>query len=185
MPRLHLADDTHGNPLSAHWTCAHLLTRRREGGGFYPACALGTAAERVRWAMAIKDGQLAAIRLARVALSQFIRPDLEAVRQLLGNRSDGADRPRRAEVQAAWSRLVAVFNRFVAAEPGLFEAAGIQGDALQQCFAEAMAEFSGRQWGREWQMAESVVSRYPWPIVAFFRPDLVRDGAVAAAEPPE
>jgi hypothetical protein len=24
-------------------------------------------------------------------------------------------------------------------------------------------------------MAESIVGRYPWPIVAFFRPDLLRD----------
>ena len=141
MPRLHLANDTDGNMLIGHWTCAHLVTRRREARGFYPACALGTAADRVRWAVAIKEGQLAAIRLARVELSQFIRPDLEAVRKLLGSRLDGADRPRRAEVQAAWSRLGAVFNQFVAAEPGRFADGGMQSCALQHGYRESMSEF--------------------------------------------
>lgn len=183
MPRLHLASDTHGNQLNAHWTCAHLVSRRRESGGFYPGCALGPAADRVSWATAMKEGQLVAIRRARVELSQFIRPALEEVRRLLGVRLDAIDRPRRLEVQAAWSRLVSVFNEFVTAHPDLFEEAGIATDALQRCFAEAMAEFSNRQWGRDWQMAESVVARYPWPIVAFFRPDLVRDRAVVKAEP--
>jgi hypothetical protein len=32
-------------------------------------------------------------------------------------------------------------------------------------------------------MAESIVSRYLWPIAAFFRPDLIRDGVVTETQP--
>ena len=181
MPRLHLAQDTHGRQLPAHWTCAHLGGRRREEGGFYPACRLGSNEERVRWAAALKEGQLTAIRRARVELSQFIRPQLERVRDVIGSRDTASGRPRREDLQSAWMGLDMAFSGFVQDHIELFEAAGIEGAALQRCFSEAMAEFSGRQWGGEWQMAESVVSRYTWPIVAFFRPDLVRDGAVVDA----
>ena len=185
MPRLHLASDTHGRQLPANWTCAHLGGRRRQEGGFYPACAIGSRQERVRWAAALKEGQLAAIRTARVELSQFIRPELERVRDVIGSRDTASGRPRREDLQAAWTGLDIAFSGFVEDHSDLFEAAGIESEALQRCFSEAMVEFSGRQWGREWQMADSVVSRYPWPIVAFFRPDLVRDGAVVEAQAPQ
>jgi hypothetical protein len=46
MLRLHLATDIHGRQLPAPWTCAHLLSRRRETGGFYAGCALGTKPEK-------------------------------------------------------------------------------------------------------------------------------------------
>ena len=184
MPSLHLPTDTHGRQLQAHWTCAHLEGRRREAGGFFPACALGSAPERERWATALQGEQLAAIRQARVELSRFIRPQLEQVRTVVAAGRDPLDRPRRLQVQEAWAALVQAFGAFVREHPDLFAAAGIDGAAIEQCFAEAMQEFGGREWSREWRMAESVVRRYPWPIVAFFRPDLVRDGAVAKATAP-
>ena len=83
MPSLHLPTETHGRQLQAHWTCAHLEGRRREEGGFFPACALGSAAERERWATALQGEQLAAIRQAGVELSRFIRPQLEHVRTVI------------------------------------------------------------------------------------------------------
>ncbi|HEY8738823.1 MAG TPA: hypothetical protein VIO62_17475 [Candidatus Dormibacteraeota bacterium] len=184
MPSLHLPTDTHGRQLQAHWTCAHLEGRRREGGGFFPACALGSAAERARWATALQGDQLAAIRLARVELSRFIRPQLEHVRSVIGAGRDPLERPHRQQALEAWAGLVAAFAGFVREHSELFLAAGIDPVAIEECFAEAMHEFGGRQWAREWRMAESVVRRYPWPIVAFFRPDLVRDGAVVETTRP-
>ena len=184
MPSLHLPTDTHGRQLQAHWSCAHLEGRRREGGGFFPACALGSATERERWATAVQGEQLAAIRRARVELSRFICPQLERVRSRVGAGRDPGARPRRHEVQEAWASLVDAFATFVRRQPDLLAAAGIEPAAIERCFAEAVDEFGGRKWSREWRMAESVVGRYPWPIVAFFRPDLVRDRAVVASTPP-
>ena len=175
MPRLHLPTDTHGRELKAHWTCAHLAGRRHPSGAWYPGCALGSADDRARWAAVMKDGQLAAIRLARVELSQFIRPQLERVRQANAGQYDVLDSRRRNELRSAWAELVLAFDGFVDREPALFETAGIDPAQIRECFAEAMDEFSRRQGSREWRMAESIVGRYPWPIVAFFRPDLLRD----------
>jgi len=150
MPRLHLATDIRGQPLHAHWTCAHLASRRLDtGGGFYPACVIGTSAVREAWAAQMEVERLAAIRIAWVELSQSIRPALE--------------------------RLSAAFDDFVDAHRELFESAGINPAALLQCFAEATADFSSRQPDGRWQMSESIVTRYPWSIQAFFRPDLARD----------
>lgn len=184
MPSLALPTDTHGRHLQAHWTCAHLEGRRRAAGGFFPACALGSVTERERWATALQGEQLAAIRRARVELSQFIRPQLEKVRSIVEASRDPLERPRRQHVQQAWAGLVTAFSTFIIEHPDLFAAAGIDQVAIERCFAEAMHEFSGREWSREWRMAESVVRRYPWPIVAFFRPDLVRDGAVEKSGSP-
>jgi hypothetical protein len=175
MPRLHLATDIRGRPLQAHWTCAHLVSARHETGGFYPGCLLGTAAERALWAGRRKGERLAAIRLARIELSQAIRSPLEKVRNAIGNPYDAFDSRRRSDVRGAWAGLAAAFDDFVIANPGLFEAAGIEADALRQCFTEAMAEFATRPPGRRWQMSAEVVGRYPWAIQAFFRPDLVRE----------
>ena len=188
MPSLHLPTDTHGRQLQAHWTCAHLESRRRQAGGFFPACAVGSATERERWATALEADQLAAIRRARVVLSQFIRPQLEQVRRVVAAGRDPLERLPRQQVHEAWSALVDTFAAFVRQHPDLFAAAGIEGTAIEQCFAEAMQEVGGREWSREWRMAESVVRRYPRPIVAFFRPDLVRhdevEKATAPAAPP-
>ncbi|HVD00425.1 MAG TPA: hypothetical protein VNG93_04680 [Candidatus Dormibacteraeota bacterium] len=176
MPRLHLATDIRGQPLHAHWTCAHLASRRLDtGGGFYPACVIGTSAVREAWAAQMEVERLAAIRIAWVELSQSIRPALERLRAAIGRPFDPLGSERRAEARAAWSGLSAAFDDFVDAHRELFESAGINPAALLQCFAEATADFSSRQPDGRWQMSESIVTRYPWSIQAFFRPDLARD----------
>ena len=174
LPRLHLPTDIRGKPLHAHWTCAHLVARKQAGGGFYPGCELGGPAERDNWAARLKDDHLIAIRLARVELSEHIRPHLERVRAAIGDPYAGLDSQKRAEARQAWSDLNSAFEDFVDEHPELFTAAGIDPVALRHCWAEATAEFATRAPGRGWLMAESIVSRYPWPIQAFFRPDLAR-----------
>ena len=181
MPRLHLPRDIRGRDLPAHWTCAHLSAGRQDTGGFYARCNLGTAAERARWASGMLESQLPAIRLARIELSESIRPQLELVRQALGEPHQPLDSQRRNQRRAAWEGLVAAFEAFVTAQPGLFLKAGIEPAEIKRCFAEAMEEFTLRPGSRDWRMAESVVGRYPWPIVAFFRPDLVRNAALSEA----
>lgn len=185
MPRLHLPTDIRGNPLHANWTCAHLASRRLPDGGFYPGCILGSAAERAAWAAQMKNERLAAIRLARVELSQAIRPHLERLREVSVGSYGALEGVKRAEVRAAWSGLSAAFDGFVKGHAGLFEQAGINGDALRRCFAEATADFSTRVPGRRWEMSEAIVRRYPWPIQAFFRPDLARDRPPGDAAPPD
>jgi hypothetical protein len=174
MPRLHLATDIRGRPLNAHWTCAHLVSGRHQAGGYYPSCVIGSAADREHWAGSLKDERLTAIRLARVELSQAIRPALEQVRGAIGNPQDGYDSRRRVEARTAWGALVTAFETFVGAHPDLFTAAGIDPKQLQQCFSDATAEFTTRPPGRRWEMSEAIVARYPWAIQAFFRPDLLQ-----------
>jgi len=175
MPRLHLATDIRGRPLNAHWTCAHLVSSRHPEGGFYPSCALGSADERKRWAGQLKEGRLAAIRLARVELSEAIRPQLEQVRGAVAHLRGTFGGLGQAEVRTAWGGLGAAFDSFVNAHPEVFIAAGIDPEQLRRCFAEAIADFSTRAPARPWEMSEAIVSRYPWAIQAFFRPDLLRE----------
>lgn len=184
MPRLHLPTDIRGNPLLAHWTCAHLASRRLPDGGFYPACILGSAAERAAWAASMENERLASIRLARVELSQAIRPHLERLREVSVRGHGALEGTKRAEARAAWSGLSAAFAAFVEGHSELFEQAGIDADALGRCFAEGTEEFSTRVPGRRWEMSETVVRRYPWPIQAFFRPDLARERPPGGTAPP-
>jgi hypothetical protein len=182
MPRLHLAADTRGNLLRPHWTCAHLASYRQPSGGFYAGCSLGTTAERGRWATLMKEERLTAVRLARVELSEAIRPQVERLREQVGGVYDPLDSRRRGETRAAWAALTRAFDGFVEANPDLFAAAGIDSSELRRCFAEATAEFAGRPGTRRWQMSAAIVTRYPWPIIAFFRPDLTRETALEEAD---
>jgi len=103
--------------------------------------------KRERWATALKEGQLATIRRARVELSQSIRPQLEQVRAAVAARRDPFDRAGREEARLAWARRSDAFAEFVDAHTRLFEAAGIEVEAIQRCFVDAMAEFGNRQLG--------------------------------------
>jgi hypothetical protein len=184
LPRLHLPTDIRGNPLHAHWTCAHLVSRRQPDGGFYPSCTIGAAEERASWAAQMEAERLTAIRLARVELSQAIRPQLEHLRRAVVTPYGALEGGRRAEARAAWSALSASFDGFVGAHPELFEAAGINTEALRSCFREATAEFSTRPPGGRWEMSEEILRRYPRPIQVFFRPELVGDRAAGGPAPP-
>jgi len=57
--------DSAGLPRGTWLTCAHLLSgsHPRESGRFYPRCALGTAEDRLRFA--VDEGGRAALRLVR------------------------------------------------------------------------------------------------------------------------
>ena len=175
MPRLHLPTDVRGKQLHAAWTCIHTVSRRHDEGGYYPGCALGDAAARRAWAGSLRQERLPAIRLARVELSEYIRPQLEKLREAFARPPDLRDSPGRAAARAALAGLAEAFDRFVREHPDLFLAAGIDGELLRQCFTEATAEFASRPPGRRWEMEEAIVTRYPWEIIAFFRPDLTRE----------
>ena len=103
--------------------------------------------KRERWATALKEGQLATIRRARVELSQSIRPQLEQVRAAVAARRDPFDRAGREKARLAWARLSDAFAEFVDAHAPPFEAAGIEVEAIQRCFVDAMAQFRDRQLG--------------------------------------
>jgi hypothetical protein len=179
LPSLHFATDTRGQRLKPHWTCAHLDTARREQGGFYGQCMLGSAPERERWSNAMSGGQLGAIRKARVSLSETIRPQVERLMQVVAGK-DGTSRQALlitspSELRPAAAALQQAFERFVDSQRELFSKAGIERDLLVACFAEGVREFVNRPLVTEWQFDATIVSRYPWPVIAFLRPDLVRE----------
>jgi hypothetical protein len=176
-----------GAPLKPHLSCAHLGVGQaaRPGGAYFARCGLGTAEERFRWAEALRHERLDAIRRARLVLSQALRPSLLRLRALMS----GAKRPvgdaDRGQHLEATEALGAAFEKVVGEQTELILAAGIEPEQILECFREALAEFRARPVVGEWRMAEALVTRYPWPIIAFFRPDLIREAGFAGARPPE
>ena len=175
LPRLEMPADSTGEPLKPFWSCAHLGSATEGSGSFYPRCLLGGAAERERWAQAMGPDSIPAIRRARVESSHHIRPQLERLR--LAMREVGA-RPAMlggadAGVASAAEDLARSFAEFLEAHPELFRDAGLEPQDLRQCFGEAMREFLHRVPTGPWRMSDEIVRRYPWQVVAFFRPDLV------------
>jgi hypothetical protein len=180
LPRLLFATDTRGQRLKPSWTCAHLDTAQRENGGYYGQCLLGTREQRERWANAMAAGQLGAVRDARVALSEAIRPQLERLMRVVAGKDGVATTQtilvtRRNELGPAVVALEDAFESFVDGHPDLFRDAGIDPNQLVACFAEGMREFVSRPLVKEWRFDAEIVSRYPWPVIAFLRPDLVRE----------
>lgn len=175
LPRLEMPADSTGEPLNPFWSCAHLGSGTEDSGGFYPRCMLGGAADRERWAQAIGRESIPAIRRARIESSHHIRPQVEVLRAAMGAVSSrpamlgGAD----ADVAAAAEDLVRHFGEYLEGHPELFREAGLEPADLRQCFEEAMSDFLRRVPTGPWRMSEQIVRRYPWQVVAFFRPDLV------------
>ena len=180
LPRLQFPTDTRGQRLKPHWTCAHLETDRREHGGFYGQCLLGAAADRERWAQAMESSQLSAVRQARVQLSEAVRPQVERLMHIVAGK-DGTFHSRtilatqRRELNAAAAELMKAFQAFVVAHEELFRAAEIETVLLLRCFGEGLREFVDRPLVKAWRFDARIVERYPWPIIAFLRPDLVRE----------
>jgi len=180
LPRLHFASDTRGQRLKPHWTCAHLETGQREQGGFYGQCMLGAMTDRERWAQAMESSQIAAIREARIRLSEAIRPQVERLMQVVAGKDGTFYRQailatQRRELDPAAADLSRAFQAFVGGHEDLFKAAAIDTPLLLQCFAEGLREFVDRPLVKEWRFDARIVARYPWPITAFLRPDLVRE----------
>jgi len=180
LPRLHFATDTRGQRLRPHWTCAHLDTGQRGEGGFYGQCLLGATPERERWAKAMMAGQLGAVRTARISLSEAIRPQVERLMQVVAGKdgmglSHAIVVTRHSEVGPAAAALQDAFEGFVDGHGELFKEAGIEPRDLIACFAEGVREFVNRPLVREWRFDAEIVGRYPWPVIAFLRPDLVRE----------
>lgn len=180
LPSLHFATDTRGQRLKPHWTCAHLESGQRVQGGFYGKCLLGAAADRERWARAMRPSQIVAIRQARVQLSEAVRPKVERLMEAMAGKDGTVPgqailATRRWELDPAAAELRRAITSFVGTHAELFQAAGIDVALLLQCFAEGLQEFVDRPLVREWRFDARIVGRYPWPIVAFLRPDLVRE----------
>jgi hypothetical protein len=128
----------------------------------------------------MQPSQVAAIREARVQLSEAIRPQVERLMQVVAGK-DGTFygqailATRRRELDAAAADLSRAFQAFVGGHEELFRAAAIDVPLLLECFAEGLREFVDRPLVKEWRFDARIVERYPWPIIAFLRPDLVRE----------
>jgi hypothetical protein len=148
---------------------------------------LGGEAQREAWAEQTLAGQLEALREARVHLSEFIRPQVETLMQVVAGKDAISITQtilvtRRDEVAPAAAALQGAFESFVDHNCELFVKAGIEPDQLVACFAEGLREFVNRPLVKEWRFDSGIVSRFPWSVIAFLRPDLVREGGQRAPD---
>jgi anti-anti-sigma factor len=103
-----IAATSYGKPLGAHVACAHLVVGELSTNQFYPRCALGSAAERVRWIAMMGPGRL---EVQRALGAEFERLYPDSLRKLVAAKAEALAEPpdRRTSRQA----LGAVIREFV------------------------------------------------------------------------
>ena len=103
-----IAATSYGKPLGAHVTCAHLVVGELSTNQFYPRCALGSAADRVRWIAMMGPARL---EVQRALGAEFERRYPDSLRKLIAAKAEALAEPpdRRTSRQA----LAAVIREFV------------------------------------------------------------------------
>ncbi len=103
-----IAATSYGKPLGAHVACAHLVVGELGTNQFYPRCALGSEAERVRWIAMMGPARL---EVQRALGAEFERLYPDSLRKLIAAKAEALAEPpnRRTSRQA----LAAVIREFV------------------------------------------------------------------------
>jgi anti-anti-sigma factor len=103
-----IAATSYGKPLGAHVACAHLVVGELSTNQFYPRCALGSEAERVRWIAMMGPARL---EVQRALGAEFERLYPDSLRKLIAAKAEALAEPpdRRTSRQA----LAAVIREFV------------------------------------------------------------------------
>ena len=103
-----IAATSYGKPLGTHVACAHLVVGELGTNQFYPRCALGSHAERVRWIAMMGPARL---EVQRALGAEFERLYPDSLRKLIAAKAEALAEPpdRRTSRQA----LAAVIREFV------------------------------------------------------------------------
>ena len=103
-----IAATSYGKPLGAHIACAHLVVGELGTNQFYPRCALGSEAERVRWIAMMGPARL---EVQRALGAEFERLYPDSLRKLIAAKAEALAEPpnRRTSRQA----LATVIREFV------------------------------------------------------------------------
>jgi len=146
QPVTFVPTDTLHQPLPVEVTCSHLAASGdpRGTGRFYPRCALGSEADRVRWVADVTPARLLAMRALQADYDAAVAPQRDALFVARAAHLDSPDAPRRRdELDAAVRAYLGAAGRFMSAERARFAEIGQSTAALL-----AQVETLCRTWAR-------------------------------------
>lgn len=179
-PRTYIALDLQYRTLPPVWTCNHLKLRRGvSGGGFYAACALGEAPDRIAYAESLASDRVEFMRKTRAESVGFSTPLLQELWTLKGREMAATKRGDHAAMAAIAAQMKDLHNRFTQAVDAHIKPFEEEGAALG-IDIEAVAAMSkayvtymiaSNSTINNWSIPDDLLARFPDDVKKWLRAD--------------